>query len=193
MTKPTNLQELEAWLANNKNHGCVDDIPIIDGKSSEIRGHFTISETYNQSLLLGDLMGGMSKTDIAQTALRNLYFMEKVCPEFLTQIAESVIDSLEPVDVEFRYYLSGELKNNIVQYLERWGTMTTEIALAAWIYLPVHQQFMEEMLGKKAIALGLTVEETKQKIFDLRRYKARVKRYEQSKRLGYFVSDRKMP
>jgi hypothetical protein len=187
---PQTLEELEQWVLNRQDHGKINGEPVIKTGTIEIRSGFVPGDLYDEALLIGAAFS-FNKSDIGTHAL--LKFLASPVTEMMrTKLIE--LNHYES-KTEFRAYIPTSLHNLAMAAKERLGWNNSQMmTLALTLFVTdlgikeVYQQFLDQISDQS----GLATAEIEQKIFDCRRYEARVKRLELSRQRGEFVSDRKL-
>ncbi len=188
---PQTLEELEQWVASRQDHGKINGEPVIATGTIELRSGFVPGDLYNEALLIGATFS-FNKSDIGTHALL------KLLASPVTQMMQDKYLELGEYEAktEFRAYIPTSLYNLTMGVKDRLGWNNSQlITLALSLFVndlgikEVYQQFLKQIADKS----GLSTAEVEQKIFDCRRYEARIKRLELSRAKGEFISDRKLP
>lgn len=189
--KPQTLEELEQWVATHQDHGKINGEDVFKTGTTEFRYGMVPGDIYDLALLRGAPLS-FSKSDIGT------YAFTRFASSPLIKIAEEyslLVPGEFNAKTEFRAYIPTGLYDLVQQKKEKLGYSNSQlmtIALALFIYDPgitaLYDDFIEGLAQKHSIS----VEDVQQKIFDFRRYQARVKRLELSRQRGEFVSDRKL-
>lgn len=188
--KPETLQELEEWLESHQDHGKINGEPIIKTGSIEIRSGLVPENLYNEALLIGAAFS-FSKSNIGTHALLKL---------LSSSVTEMMKDKMLELgsygaDREFRCYVPTSLHNLAMVAKEKLGFNNSQLmtlALSLFVNDLGIKEVYKQYLDQIATDAGLSTTEIEQKIFDCRRYEARVKRLELSRAKGEFMSDRKL-
>lgn len=188
--KPQTIEELEQWVTEHADHGKIDGKPIIQTGTIEIRSGFVPGNLYDEALLIGAAFS-FNKSDIGTHALLK-FLASPITEMMLYKLVE--LGQYEG-KTEFRAYIPTSLHNLAMGIKDRLGWNNSQlmtIALSLFVadlgIKEVYQQFLDQ-ISEQA---GLTTAQIEQKIFDCRRYEARVKRLELSRQKSEFVSDLKL-
>lgn len=188
--KPQTIEELEQWLDTHQDYGKINGQAIIQTGTIEVRSGFVPGDLYDEALLVGAAFS-FNKSDIGTHALF------KFLSSPATELVKSKLIDLNQYDAktEFRAYVPTSLHNLAMAVKDRLGWNNSQLmTLALSLFVSdlgikeVYRQFLDQISEQS----GLSRAEIEQKIFDCRRYEARVKRLELSKQRGEFVSDRKL-
>jgi hypothetical protein len=190
MAKPKTIQELEQWIESHQDHGKINGEPIIKTGSVEMRSGFVPGDLYDKALLVGAAFS-FSKTDIGTHAM--LKFLSSPVKGLMK---EKLIElGNYEAKTEFRAYIPTSLYELVMHKrneLEWNNSQLMTLALSLFVndlgIKEVYQQFLDQISAQS----DLSSNQIEQKIFDCRRYEARVKRLELSRQKGEFVSDRKL-
>ncbi|NEP55979.1 MAG: hypothetical protein F6K31_03005 [Symploca sp. SIO2G7] len=189
--KPETLEKLEQWVSSRQDHGKINGEPAFKSGTTEFRYGMVPGDIYDLALLKGAPLS-FSKSDIGT------YALTRFASSPLIQIAEEyklLVPGEFEGKTEFRASIPNGLYELVQQKKELLGYSNSQvmtIALALFIYDPGITALYDEYVKGLAEKHSISVEEVQQKIFDLRRYQARVKRLELSRKKGEFVSDRKL-
>lgn len=188
---PQTLEELEQWVANRQDHGRINGEDAFKTGTTEFRYGMVPGEIYNLALLRGAPLS-FTKSDIGT------YAFTQFASSPLVQIAEQyklLVPGEFEAKTEFRAYIPTGLYDLVQQKKEKLGYSNSQlmtVALALFIYDPGITALYEDFVKGLSERHSISIEEVQQKIFDFRRYQARVKRLELSRQQGEFVSDRKL-
>jgi hypothetical protein len=189
--KPQTLEELEQWVSSHQDHGKINGEPAFSTGTTEFRYGMVPGDIYDLALLRGALLS-FTKSDIGT------YAFTRLASSPLIQIAEEyklLVPGEFESKTEFRASIPNGLYELVQQKKESLGYSNSQvmtIALALFIYDPGITALYDKYVKGLAEKHSISVEKVQQKIFDLRRYQARVKRLELSRKKGKFVSDRKL-
>lgn len=188
--RPQTIEELEQWVESRQDYGKINGEPAIQTGTIEIRSGFVPGDLYDEALLVGAAFS-FNKSDIGTHSL--LKFLSSP----VTEMMENKLIELGQYEAktEFRAYIPTSLHNLAMAAKDKLGWNNSQLmTLALSLFVSdlgikeVYRQFLNQISEQS----GLTAAEIEQKIFDCRRYEARVKRLELSKQRGEFVSDRKL-
>ena len=188
--KPQTLEELEQWVASHEDHGKINGEPIIQTGSVEVRSGLVPGDLYDEALLVGAAFS-FNKSDIGTHALL------KLLSSPMTELMQNKLIELGQYEAktEFRAYIPTSLYNLAMATKDRlsWNnSQLMTLALSLFVSDLGVKEVYQKFLNQITEASGLSAAEIEQKIFDCRRYEARVKRLELSRQKGEFVDDRKL-
>jgi hypothetical protein len=188
--KPGTIEELEQWLEAHEDDGKINGERVIKTGTIEIRSGFVPGDLYDEALLVGAAFS-FNKSDIGTHAL--LKFLSSP----VTELIKSQLLQLCQYEAktEFRAYIPTSLHSLSMAARDKFGWNNSQLmtlALSLFVNDLGVKEVYEQFLDQIAEQSGLTTAEIQQKIFDCRRYEARVKRLELSRQRGEFVSDRKI-
>jgi hypothetical protein len=189
--KPTTIEQLEQWLIDHADDGKIDGQPVIETGSFEIRSGFVPGDLYDDALLKGAALS-FNKSEIGINAL--IRFLS-ISVTTMIETGLLVMGEYE-AKTEFRVYVPVGLHGLVMkrkEELKLTNSQLMSLALTLFVTDPAINQLYQQYLKNLSSRSGLSVAEIEQKIFDYRRYQARVKRLELSRQRGEFVSDRKLP
>lgn len=188
--RPQNIEELEQWIDAHQDDGKIDGQPVIQAGTIEFRSGFVPGNLYDEALLVGAAFS-FSKSNIGTHSL--LKFLASPLTEMLqSQLLE--LGQYEP-KTEFRAYIPTSLYNLAIATRDKLGWNNSHlmtVSLCLFVSDPGVKQAYQGFLTQVSEQSGLSATEVEQKIFDRRRYEARVKRLELSRQRGEFVGDRKI-
>ena len=188
--KPQTLEELEAWVASHDDHGKINGQPVIKPGTVELRSAMIPGNLYDEALLIGAAFS-FTKSDLGTHALFQL---------LASPITELMKDGLielatQESKTEFRAYIPSRLYDLAMATKEELSLNNSQLmtlALSLFVSDLGVRRVYSRFLVQVSESSGLSPSEIEQKIFDCRRYEARVKRLELSRQRGEFVTDRKL-
>lgn len=188
--KPNSIEELEQWLVNHADDGKIDGQPVIETGTIEIRSGFVPGDLYDEALLRGAALS-FNKSEIGINALIRFLSVN------VTKMLETGVLKIGEYEArtEFRCYIPTGLHNLVMRRKEQLGLSNSQImaiSLSLFVNDLAINELYEQYLDSLSDKYGVTTSQIEQKIFDYRRYQARVKRLELSRAKGAFVSDRKI-
>ncbi|HEY9610631.1 hypothetical protein [Allocoleopsis sp.] len=188
--KPNSIEELEQWLINHADDGKIEGQPVIETGTIEIRSGFVPGDLYDEALLRGAALS-FNKSEIGINALIRFLSVN------ITNMIEAGVLKMGEYEArtEFRAYIPTGLHNLVMRRKDQLGLSNSQImtiSLSLFVNDLAINELYQQYLDALSEKYGLSTNQIEQKIFDFRRYQARVKRLELSKAKGEFVSDRKI-
>lgn len=188
MVKPTNTDELKAWLAEHSLDGMIGGEPVVKPGRVEFRGGILQGDLYDLLILRGAAFS-YTKSDLIQHAFILLLERTYSFPVNLTKPDVSQARS------EYRGYLAASFHEMVMKLKEKLGFNNSELlTLAGEVFVndpfvfAKYRNFVNNLIAR----YGCTEAEIEQAVYDHARLKAREKRLILSNEKGEFVADTKI-